>query len=79
MRKSCEGCMWHGKCDGKARCLYYDPIDETEEAETIESRRDRRAFRNEWLLYINVDDDVDYCEEPVIFCDVKLIKTNGGD
>ncbi|MBP5285785.1 MAG: hypothetical protein ILO34_06710, partial [Kiritimatiellae bacterium] len=31
---------------------------------TREQRIDRQNFTEDWLLYLNRDDDVDYCEEP---------------
>lgn len=79
MKHTCEGCVWYGNCDGTVRCSYYDPVDETEEVETKESRLDKREFRKEWLLYMNADNDVDYCEQPVVFYGDKLSKTKGGD
>lgn len=56
----------------------YDPADEAERIITREQHIDRQNFTEDWLLYLNRDDDVDYCEEPVKLSDNKLVKTMGG-
>ena len=57
----------------------YDPVDDTEHVVRKEQIMDKQDFTSDWLLYLNRDDDVDYCEEPVNLTDVELIKTVGGD
>lgn len=79
MRKACEGCIWCGNCDGKSRCEFYSPSDETEEVMTMERREDRRNFDRDWMRYILRDCDVDWCEQPVDFDGSELSKTKGGD
>lgn len=79
MKRSCEGCYWFGNCSGRELCGMYDPVDDTEHVVRKEQIMDKQDFTSDWLLYLNRDDDVDYCEEPVNSTDVELIKTVGGD
>lgn len=78
MKRTCEGCFWYDRCAERQPCGMYDPADENEWIVTREQSIDRKNFTEDWLLYMNRDDDVDYCEEPVKLSDDELIITLGG-
>lgn len=79
MKRTCEGCYWFGKCTERKPCGQYDPIDDGEWVVHREQILDKKNFIEDWLLYMNRDSDVDYCEEPVNSSEHKLVLTKGGD
>lgn len=78
MKRTCKGCYWYGRCIDNRPCGMYDPVDESARIITREQNLDRQNFTEDWLLYMNRDDDVDYCEEPVTLSETELVKTTGG-
>lgn len=51
--KSCKKCYYYGECDGKRRCVFFTPVDDTEEEKILHKQieEEREEFRKEWFRY----------------------------